>query len=158
MKKQILMALFIVSSLSVFAVTLPKSSYSPISMTGANEIPFTLDTRTHVVSTLYLGSYDGVCTTEEEWGATDIQPCSSCCNDKVFIPCISQYEMIYGDNVPEEQANECLELTTSCQQTCDWALNEKRGPLGTPLMLLPFALAYVGFMYYRRRRENAEQA
>ena len=155
MKKQILMALFIVSSLSVFAVTLPKSSYSPISMTGANEIPFTLETRAHVVSTLYAGSYDGVCTTEEEWGATDIQPCSSCCNDKVYIPCISQYEMIYGEDVPEEFANECLELTTSCQQTCDWALNEKRGPLGTPLLLLPFALAYA---LVRRKRQASEVA
>ena len=68
--------------------------------------------------------------------------CSECCSENVFRPCMAE-----GGTY-----SSCGELAESCKQSCKATFSL---PLGSSLLLLPFALVYA---LVRKRKENAEQA
>lgn len=134
----ILCVLFWLVASVCMAITLPRSSYNA-DLTGAmsdNE-SYVLSVGTqfmnHAVLTAYNSECDQYRPTDDSELDGNIPECNACC--------VRNFER-------GEARNECI-------LNCSIPLGM---PLGTTLCLAPFALAYAGFMFYRRRKENAEQA
>ena len=133
-----------VASVSM-AVTLPSSSYS-LSVVQ-EEQPFTSPFGTTFKNISLLTTYSsGNCTGGKELGYTHCNTCCliEICPDKTEEECWA---------VKATELGECIDY---CSET---ELGATDSPLDAPVYVpLAFILAYAGFMYYRRRRENAEQA
>lgn len=133
-----------VASVSM-AVTLPSSSYS-LSVVQ-EEQPFTSPFGTTFRNISLLTTYtSGNCTGGNELGYTH---CNTCCLNEIC------------DGMTEKQcwAEKAAELGECIDYCSETELGGTDSPLDAPVYVpLAFILAYAGFMYYRRRKENAEQA
>lgn len=119
------------------AVTLPTTHYSSYSDTEYGNDEFSLGIGTSFLNYSTLGAYEsGTCNSDGLVGDAADQYCETCCEE--------QYQICeaFGDG-------NCDELKLSCINDCmGYSL-----PLGTPLLLLPFALAYA---VVRRNRKDKE--
>lgn len=136
------------------AVTLPSSSYDAFESVNFGNESYTLGVgvtfkNSSLLSTGYEPSTtsDVACTvapsTSDEEAFTY---CSECCTNNVFYSCLGEL----GDT--EAAVSECEKRNASCVQACK---DSRSLPLGSSLLLLPFALAYA---LVRRRRQVSEQA
>ena len=135
----ILSVIFWLVASCAFAITLPSSSY----MGSTTEVDFDNSFSTFSIGTSstvtgsYLGasqSYDGACN--------ENPPVSQ----ERTICCMGQIPEIFGQTLTDcakSYNQDCLNYYQDC-------LNSASLPLGTPLLLLPFALVY-GVI--RRRKE-----
>ena len=123
---------------SVFAVTLPTSSYSAYETTNVSE-SFSFGMGSSFNNTYLTSASDyarGACTVDKQ--ASDaIFQCEQCCITAVLIPCASQ---------PGATEESCGPAYKECINDCMGASL----PLGTPLMLLPFIAVYA---VLRRRKQ-----
>lgn len=121
---------------SVFAVTLPTSSYSSYRDANSGNEEFVIGTGTSFLNYSTLGSSEApLCNPGELKGDAADQYCESCCSDQ-YQTC----KLMGGTG--------CLTLKQTCISECmGYSL-----PLGSPLLLLPFALV---FAFVRRRRKEA---
>jgi hypothetical protein len=130
----ILSVLFWAIASVCMAVTLPSSSYSSnFAFANSDNESYVSSIGIQITNHAMLSAYNAECDEYREGGYAyqgDINQCFICCNG-------------ISDRIARA---ECLDL-------CDTPLGM---PLGTTLCLAPFALAYAGFMFYRRRKENAE--
>ena len=133
----ILSVLFWAIASICMAVTLPTSSFTSFSGSEDAELSYVSDR-----GISYLGStlgtkaavvYNGTCTYEAWEG--DVSGCKDCC-DKEFTCGATDYD--------------CWLLRGACIDQCGEPLGGL--PLGTPLILLPFALIYA---VVRRRNSSA---
>ena len=143
MKKRnlILSILFWAVNATIFAVTLPSSSYTGSFAGGADTYEVLLGTGTSMRGTTLLSSSGidtdtSVCTEEGVQG--NPADCGLCCYNNVYKDCIDK-----GGT-----SSECGALNTTCVQSCTQGSSL---PLGTPLMLLPFIAVYA---LVRRRKEE----
>ena len=122
---------------SVFAVTLPSSSYSAYETTNVSE-SFSLGMGSSFNNTYLTSASDyarGTCTVDKQ-DPNAIQLCEGCCMGTALIPCL--------------QAGGTED---SCGPAYKECINDCMGaslPLGTPLMLLPFIAVYA---VLRRRKQ-----
>ncbi len=131
----ILSVLFWVIASVCMAVTLPTSSFTVFSGSEDAELTYVSDN-----GITFLGSsqparstiYTGTCTYEEWKG--DVSGCQGCC-DREFTCGATDYE--------------CWMLRGACIDQCGEPLGGL--PLGSPLLLLPFALVYA---LIRRKRST----
>ena len=116
---------------SVFAVTLPSSSYSAFETSNVSE-SYTLGFGSSFRNTAVLstGSFDYSCisATYDKNDDAQLRACESCCEDKL-APCMA------ATGNPDE----CFSANLRCINECE---NGPSLPLGTPLMLLPFIAVY----------------
>ena len=132
-----------VASVSM-AITLPSSSYSGSIVDEANYSVVQLGTGSSFVGTPLLFSANNIdvdtkaCTTEGT--PKDPSECAPCCFRDVYKPCMEQT----GNDVTA-----CGALNETCNKSC---ANGSSLPLGTPLLLLPFALGYA--VVRRNRKET----
>ena len=139
----ILSILFWAVNATIFAVTLPSSSYSGSFVGGADSYEVQLGTGTSMVGSTLLSSSGidtdtSVCTEEGVQGSPS--DCGICCYNNVYSDCISK-----GGTTKE-----CGALNTTCVQSCTQGTSL---PLGTPLLLLPFIAVYA---LVRRNRKDKE--
>ena len=114
---------------SVFAVTLPSSSYSAFETSNVSEsytLGFGSSFRNTAVLTSSMYEYSCIGADYNKNDDAQLRACESCCDD--LGPCMQAI----GD------LNECLNASLRCKNACQGASL----PLGTPLMLLPFIAAY----------------
>ena len=141
MKNIILSVLFWVLASAVMAIKLPAESFGSYDTYEYGNDSYTLGIGSTIMNTAVLGtaSYqDGGCVVDPGTSADDVKThCAECCNDNVFIPCI-----VNGGN-----EDSCGALHYDCRQACERSFSV---PLGSALLLLPFALAYA---VIRRRKE-----
>ena len=121
---------------SLFAITLPTSSYSSYSNADYGNEDFVIGTGTSFLNYSTLGTSQGpVCNPADlnlKGDAAD-QYCETCCSEQYDI-----CKLTGGTG--------CLSLKQTCITECmGYSL-----PLGTPLMLLPFIAVYA---FIRKRRE-----
>ena len=122
---------------SVFAVTLPTSSYNAYETTNVSE-SYTLGIGSSISNTYLTATSDyarGTCVVDKQ-DPDAIQLCEGCCLGAALIPCL--------------QAGGTED---SCGPAYKECINDCMGaslPLDTPLMLLPFALAYA---FLRKRKQ-----
>ena len=124
---------------TAFAVSLPSSSYSAYETTNVSE-SFTLGIGSSITNTYMASAGDyakGACSVDKQ-DPDAMQLCEGCCMGASLIPCL--------------QAGGTEE---SCGPAYKECINDCMGaslPLGTPLLLLPFALAYA--VVRRKRKEE----
>ena len=132
-----------IASMSM-AVTLPTSSYSSFVMDDEASA-YTISTGT----TFMNHSLTASGTNAYEQCSQDVNPdytgnptkCMDCCAPIVGTRNLNDQNLL------------------SCLSYCTGLALGGYTPLDTPVyVLLAFALAYAGFMFYRRRKENTEQA
>ena len=122
------------------AVTLPSSSYS-LSVVQ-EEQPFTSPFGTTFRNISLLTTYtSGNCT----GGKEDYSRCNPCCLNEI---CPGMTEEQCWAQRPTE-LGDCIDYCSGTE------LGAPESPLSSPLLLLPFALAYA---LIRRRRQVSEQA
>ena len=118
------------------AIKLPASPFiSEYAYADSDNESYVSSIGTQIMNHAMLSAYNGECDEYREGGELwqgDADLCKGCC-----------------DGISDREAR------AQCYNMCDTPLGM---PLGTTLCLAPFALAYAGFMFYRRRKENAEQA
>ncbi|MBR3871950.1 MAG: hypothetical protein IKJ22_04400 [Paludibacteraceae bacterium] len=133
----ILSVLFWATASVSMAVTLPSSSYSSF-VFDDDATAYTISTGTTFVNhSLSSGSVtDWGCTKEE--GDEYSTSCWTCCTEKTKTT-----DPTNPDNI------DCMQ---QCQGTHLGSLD------ASVAVLLSMILSYAGFMYYRRRKEYAEQA
>ena len=119
---------------SVFAVTLPTSSYSSYRDANSGNEEFVIGTGTSFLNYSTLGSSDApLCNPGELKGDAADQYCETCCSEQ-YQTC----KLMGGTG--------CLTLKQTCISDCmGYSL-----PLGTPLMLLPFIAVYA---FVRKRKQ-----
>ena len=122
------------------AITLPSSSYSAYETTNVSE-SFTLGIGSSITNTYMASAGDyarGTCTVDKQ-DPNAIYLCEQCCIGTVLMPCAQQggTEATCGPAY-KECINDCMGASL---------------PLGTPLLLLPFALVYA---LVRRKRNVVE--
>ena len=124
---------------SVFAVTLPSSSYSAFETSNVSE-SYTLGLGSSFRNTAVLssGAFEYSCIPEnyDKNDNAQLALCEGCCQDKLE-PCITA----------TGNPSECFNANLKCINECE---NGPSLPLGTPLMLLPFIAAYA---VLRKRKE-----
>ena len=124
---------------SVFAVTLPTSSYVGSSSDSYNEsYTFSIGTSFRNTAVLTSSSYEYSCV-DANYDKNDnaqLIACERCCDDKLS-PCIAT----------TGNPDECFNANLKCINECE---NGPSLPLGTPLMLLPFIALYA---LVRRRKQ-----
>ena len=132
-----------VASVSM-AVTLPSSSYS-LSVVQ-EEQPFTSPFGTTFKNISLLTTYtSGNCT----GGKEDYSRCNPCCLNEI---CPGKTEKECWEQKPAE-LGDCIDYCSGTE------LGGTDSPLDAPVYVpLSFILAYAGFIFYRRRKENVEQA
>lgn len=125
---------------TVFAVTLPTSSYNSFESYGTTEVvSFSLGIGTTFLNSSAAPIDDaraGSCYVDKQDPAI-IQKCEDCCIGLAYLPCLDA-----GGS-----ADECGQANLDCINSC---LGHSL-PLGTPLLLLPFALVYA---FVRRKRKE----
>ena len=114
---------------SVFAVTLPSSSYSAFETSNVSE-SYTLGFGSSFRNTAVLssGTFEYSCI-DANYNKNDnaqLEACEKCCDD------LESCMQAIGD------FNECLNASLRCKNACQGASL----PLGTPLLLLPFIAIY----------------
>jgi hypothetical protein len=140
----ILSVLFWAVVTACMAITLPSSSYSGNYIDESSSRELKLGTGASFVGTPFLRTSNNidvdasVCT--EVGVPKDPVVCAPCCFDNVYKLCMEQT----GNDV---QA--CGPLNETCNKSC---ANGSSLPLGTPLLLLPFALGYA--VVRRNRKET----
>ena len=113
---------------TVFAVTLPSSSYNSYSMYDQGNEEYTIGTGTSFINTSILSSYNsGTCQVDKQ-RPDAIDLCQECCIGAVLSKGGSESDYLLC-------INDCLGASL---------------PLGTPLMLLPFIAVYA---FIRKRKE-----
>lgn len=122
------------------AITLPTSSYSAYETTNVSE-SFTLGIGSSITNTYMASAGDyarGTCTVDKQ-DPNAIYLCEQCCIGTVLMPCAQQggTEATCGPAY-KECINDCMGASL---------------PLGSPLLLLPFALVYA---LVRRKRNVVE--
>ena len=122
---------------SVFAVTLPSSSYSAFETSNVSE-SYTLGLGSSFRNTAMLtsSSYEYSCI-DADYDKNDnaqLEACERCCDN------LDTCMQAIGD------FNECLNASLRCKNACQGASL----PLGTPLLLLPFIAIYA---VLRKRKE-----
>lgn len=143
-KNLILSVLFWLVTSSIMAITLPSSSYEIFVISNDTEQAYSLATGTTIRNHSTLGSsnYEQTCSKEE---TVEIGNCNNCCATAVGCSptdyaCLASKSEEYG----------------ACMGYCQGA---HLGSLDANVMvLLSMVIAYASFMYYRRRKENVEQA
>ena len=123
---------------SLFAVTLPTSSYIGAGLDSYND-SYTLVTGTSVRNTAVLYAYETGTCTGDNYNKDDLQQydaCNNCCYSKLR-ECAKS-----GRSVQE-----CEQENLACKNDCNGASL----PLGTPLMLLPFIAVYA---FIRKRKQS----
>ena len=127
------------------AIKLPTSSYTSDYLGGTDSPEFQLGTGITMKNTSFLAAAANIDVNVCTWEGIPRNPndCSECCE-----------EYFLSGTVYDKKS--FLACTNSCEQ--GKALGEPETPAGEVLILVPFALTYAGFMNYRRRRKNAEQA
>lgn len=147
MKKQILLALFVMCSMGAIAVTLPSNSYSNYSGSAINTNPYVMETGTTIVNSSTVGAY-GTCIFEEyaKNEAALFDNCSRCCWGSPYDECrLTQSE------------SECDKLADTCVNECQhdsMALGDS--PLDAPTaFLLALVAAYGAVAVYRRKMQQA---
>jgi hypothetical protein len=122
------------------AIKLPASPFiSEYAYADSDNESYVSSIGTQIMNHAMLSAYNGECDEYREGGKLwqgDVNGCTDCC------------DLYFPSGVDREGRAKCYDM-------CDTPLGM---PLGTTLCLAPFALAYAGFMFYRRRKENAEQA
>ena len=124
---------------TVFAVTLPTSSYSAYETTNVDE-SYTLGVGTSFTNTFLSSAGDyarGTCNVDKQ-DPNAIYLCEQCCIGTVLMPCAQQggTEATCGPAY-KECINDCMGASL---------------PLGTPLLLLPFIAVYA--LVRRKRKEE----
>ena len=118
------------------AIKLPASPFiSEYAYADSDNESYVSSIGTQIMNHAMLSAYNGECDHLREGGYAyqgDVNECFGCC-----------------EGISDREAR------AQCYDMCETPLGM---PLGTTLCLAPFALAYAGFMFYRRRKENAEQA
>ena len=132
------------------AVTLPSSSYVAFEGVNFGNESYTLGVgvtfkNSSLLSTGYETNTasDATCTVAP--GTSDEETfsyCSECCTMSVFYPCLGEL----GDS--EGAVKECEKRSGACTQSCK---DSRSLPLGSSLLLLPFALVYA---LVRKRKET----
>ncbi|MBR2493515.1 MAG: hypothetical protein IKB64_08695 [Paludibacteraceae bacterium] len=115
---------------TVFAVTLPTSSYSfAESYTTTDAVSFTLGSGISILGNAATidDARAGSCYVDKQ-DPNAIQKCEDCCLGSAYIPCI--------ENGGSDE--ECGQANLDCYNAC----LGRSLPLGSPLLLLPFALVY----------------
>ena len=113
---------------SVFAVTLPSSSYNSYSIYDLGSEEYTISTGTSFLNTSLLSSYNsGTCQVDKQ-NPNAMQLCQECCVGAVLSKGGSESDYLLC-------INDCMGASL---------------PLGTPLMLLPFIAVYA---VLRRRKQ-----
>jgi hypothetical protein len=142
-KNLILSVLFWFVASSIMAITLPSSSYESFAISDDAEQAYSISTGTTFKnhSTLSTNSYAG-CSKDE---SAEIGFCNTCCAEAIGCSptdyvCLKMNELEYGT---------CMGY---CQGTHLGSLD------ASVAVLLSMVVAYAGFMFYRRSKENAEQA
>ena len=126
------------------AVTLPTSSYSSFVMDD-DATAYTISTGTtfmnHSLTASGTSAYEQCSQDKNPDYAGNPPKCMDCCAPIVGTRDLTDQNLL------------------SCLSFCTGLALGGYTPLDAPVyVLLAFALAYAGFMYYRRRKENAEQA
>lgn len=145
-KNFILSVLFwAVASMSM-AVTLPTTSYSGGFFNGVERNDVQLGTGARMYATLSTSSTPDPNSCTVEGQAQDENTCSTCCTNSVEDPCFAML-----GTVPGLTPDDCGSLKKTCLESC--TSGSRSLPLGTPLLLLPFALVYA---LVRRKRNVVE--
>ena len=137
----ILSVLFWAVASVCMAITLPSSSYSGFNVDNDNSFntTFTVQSRSITGSYLSAAAYGGECS------SATVDNMAQCCTDllsSTYGISLNQATAQYyggGDKEPLEFYNNCMSGNTSL-------------PLGSPLLLLPFALVYA--IVRRKRKEE----
>ena len=132
------------------AVTLPSSSYNAFEGVNFGNENYTLGVgvsfkNSSLLSTGYEPSTtsDVACTVAPSTSDDEaLTYCSECCTNNVFYPCLGELEETPG------AVSECEKRNLSCVQSCK---DSRSLPLGSSLLLLPFALAYT---FIRKRKTH----
>lgn len=138
MKKQILLVLMMFGSLSLFAVTLPTSSYTGFAASDSYNESYTLGIGTSFRNTAVLGTYEAGTCTGDNYDKNNLQQydeCNKCCLLKIQECARSG-----------RSQSECESENLSCKNDC----NGVSLPLGSSLLLLPFIAIYA---VIRKRKE-----
>ena len=138
----ILSVLFWAITSVLFAVTLPSSSYTGDFMLGGDTYETKLGTGSSMMGTPLLAASGvtvdpSVCTEDGVQG--DPAQCGMCCYNNFYKECIAQ-----GGTTTE-----CGAQNEACVKSCT---SGSSLPLGSPLLLLPFALVYA--IVRRKRKEE----
>lgn len=126
---------------TVFAVTLPTSSYNSFESYSTTEVvSFSLGTGTSFLSSASPidDARAGSCYANKQ-DPNAMQICEDCCIGSAYLPCLDAG----GSD------DECGQANLNCINSC----MGHSLPLGTPLLLLPFALVYA---LVRRKRNVVE--
>lgn len=136
---------WLVASVSL-AVTLPSSSYTGSFFTGAETYEAQLGSGVSMVGSTLLSTSSNVdpyyCM--KEGIEQDVLYCTGCCTTYVQDECFKSNPV---------NPDECFSLNQICFESCTGG--SRSLPLGSPLLLLPFALAYA---LIRRRHQASEVA
>ena len=126
---------------TVFAVTLPSSSYSfAESYTTTDAISFSFGSGTSILGNAApIDDARAASCYVDKQDPNAIQKCEDCCLGSAYIPCI--------ENGGSDE--ECGQANLDCYNAC----LGRSLPLGSPLLLLPFALVYA---FVRRKRMAME--
>lgn len=137
----ILSVLFWVIASSALAVTLPSSSYSSMSLDydGGYSSSMTIGSNVSVIGNYQASAYTGEC------GSVDPSQLGTCCNNEVQNIYGMSSEACYIQCKFQGGPCDCLDYYDTCMSS------QTSLPLGTPLLLLPFALVYA---LVRKRKEE----
>jgi hypothetical protein len=139
----ILSVLFWAVASVCMAITLPSSSYSGFNVDNDNSFntTFTVQSRSITGSYLSAAAYTGEC------GSVDPSQLGTCCNNEVQNIYGISSEACYIQCKFQGGPCDCLDYYDTCMSS------QTSLPLGTPLLLLPFALVYA---FVRRKRNVVE--
>jgi hypothetical protein len=142
-KNLILSVLVWILASSIMAITLPSSPYETFVISNDTEQAYSLAAGTTIKNHSTLGSsnYEQTCSKEE---TVEIGECNNCCAAAVGCS-------------PTDYA--CLAANSEVYAACmGYCQGSHLGSLDANVMvLISMVIAYAGFMFYRRRKENAEQ-
>lgn len=144
MKNIILSVLFWAVVSVCMAIKLPSTSYSAYSTSDMESKSYTIGIGTTFTNQAMLTSYNGSCTNQglNNGSGTEIgNICTNCCAD----------ELCPGLSAEACQTKLIIEGNISLWGECMKACEGEHLPLGSPLLLLPFALVYA---FVRRRKEE----
>ena len=139
MKNIILSVLFWAIASVTMAVTLPSSSYNSLeSYTTTDVVSFSMSSGPSFLgNAAVIDERAGSCYVDKQDPGA-VQKCEDCCLGSVYVPCLEKG----GSD------DECGAANLECYNAC----LGRSLPLGTPLLLLPFALVYA--IVRRKRKEE----
>ena len=145
MKNIILSVLFWAVASVCMAIKLPSTSYSAYSTSDMDSESYTMSIGTTIANQAVLSAYNGGCINQglNNGSGTEIgNICTNCCAD----------ELCPGLSAEACQTKLIIEGNISLWGECMKACEGEHLPLGSPLLLLPFALVYA--IVRRKRKEE----